>query len=340
MTCFCSARLGSLVASLTLLPPTLHLVPPLPPSLLAVAAGPALGGFGPMPAAQAALTANLTAMASLSASLQAAMGMRLTAAMAPAVQASLQASLAATVQSFQAAGSMLALQAGPLANVTLGLTGLTQLAALVLSVQAAFGIDLRASGALLALQARLDASASAAVQVSAVAAAMAALGLRMDAQGALAANASATALASMVASLPSLSLNLPALLQLSGLVSMVATVQAGLGVNLLAMNAMASLKAALSGLPLAALANLNVTAKAAATAALAAPVPPVPAVPPVALNLQAVASANLAGVPPLAMLLALSANAKLGLPAGSCGQPCPLALLAAPGLSGSASVAA
>lgn len=42
---------------------------------------------------------------------------------------------------------------------------------------------------------------------------------------------------------------------------------------------------------------------------------------------------------PLAMLLKLSADARLGLPPGSCGKPCPLALLAAPAMPALAGVA-
>jgi hypothetical protein len=47
------------------------------------------------------------------------------------------------------------------------------------------------------------------------------------------------------------------------------------------------------------------------------------------LNLAAAASANLSAAASVAMLRQMTAQAQLSMPAGSCGMPCPLALLSA-----------
>jgi hypothetical protein len=346
MTCFCSAQLTSLMGSLKGLPSLAHLVPPVPMNVVA-AAGMAAGApapnlgvqLGASASASAAVVANLSAMASLSAALQTAMGMNLTAAMAPPLQARVQASLAGTVNSFNAAGNLLAPFAELLKRLLQELTGLMHLSSLVLAVRAAFGIDLRASGAMLALQARLNAlatvpaaaSARASAQVSAVGAAMAALGLKMNAQGALSASLSAQALARMTAGLPAIGAHFPLMSLLSAVMAVLDMIKRALGVDLLAANATARLQAVLSAYPLAALAKLQVTANLSPKLALAvnenAKLAAVSK-----LDLRAVGAAHLPAVGPLAMLLKLSADARLGLPAGSCGKPCPLALLGAPAM--------
>jgi hypothetical protein len=357
MSCFCSAQLGSLLGSLALIPPTVGLVPPISLNLIA-AANASLGLDAALSAAvnasvDASLMANLSAMASLSTALQGTLGQNLSAALSASAMASTQARLAATLNAFNANAGPLALQAGSMGKLLLDLSGLANLAGLVLAIKAAFGIDLRASGAFAALQARLAASARmnatasvrASVQVSAVASLMAALGFQANAHGALAVNATAGALAGMMAGLPSMGAGFQPLSVLAALMAMLGAIRLALGVDLRTPTAAFDLRVALSMLPLAALAQLSAAMSAnavtSASAALAASTSAsAGANAMTALDLAATAQANLSGVGQLAMLMSPTLQATLGLPAGSCGQPCPLALLkgvpAMPGLSAAA----
>lgn len=331
MTCFCSAKAGSLLASLRLVPPTLGLVPPISANLgLAMSA--ATGMNLALSAAvnlgvPAAVIANLTAMASLSAATKAAMGVSLTAALPIP---SMRAQLLATINSFNANSGAFTPQLGPLISLQADLAGLANLAGLLLGLKATLGIDLRAPGAIVALQAWLQAPApslAVSAQVSAISSLMATLGLKADAHGALAAGAMAAVAAQLTAGLPALG-NLNLLALLAGLLPMLDAIKLALGVDLRAPNSVVALRAALSLLPLSALAQLSATiavptpslnASLAATANAAAP-----------LDLSAVAAANLSGVAPIAMALQVTALGGLGLPAGECGQPCPLALIQNP----------
>ena len=72
---------------------------------------------------------------------------------------------------------------------------------------------------------------------------------------------------------------------------------------------------------LAASLNVAATANVAASAALNATA---------GLNLAGVVAANLSAVAGISMLLNAMVSGKLGLPAGACGKPCPLALLSGP----------
>src|SRR5262249_55497705 len=142
------------------------------------------------------------------------------------------------------------------------LFGLMQAATAVTAVRANFGLDLRVSGALAALQARFAARASA--QASAAAAAqasmqasmtgmlMARLGVAATAQGALSVNAMAQAMARLGAGLPALTVPAAPLSALSALKAILAAIRNALGVNLLApqANLRASISTALGPLPL------------------------------------------------------------------------------------------
>lgn len=353
MTCLCSAKLGPLMVSLQALPSALSLLPAIPPMPLNVVASASLaltGGLGlgmsASVGAMASVAANLAAMASLSAALDAALGMNLAAALSASMQARVAASLAASIGSFNALAGSLGLHASLLAKLMLELAPLVSLAGLVLAVRTAFGIDLQASGAILALQARLGArvdvkasvTANAAVNVaghaSLTAHLMAALGLKANAAGALSAGVMASATAGLIAGLPPIG-EVSLLAMLSAVMAMVATIQLGLGVNVLLPGALISLQLVLAALPLSALAELNAAASATASAsASAAANVAVSADATAGLDLAGVASVDLAAAGQLVRLLNLMASAKLGLPAGSCGAPCPLALLAHPAAAG------
>lgn len=340
MACFCSVPLGALLGSLPRIPSLAGLVPPMSMSLVATAST----GLGFSPAlnlsavasasASASAVANLSAMASLSAAMQAALGMNLSAALSASAVASTQASLSAAINGFNANGGVLTSLIALLERLLRDLLGLVNLSGLLMSIRAAFNIDMRAPGAIAALQARLAAMASASATVrasahlSAVASLMTALGFQANAQGALAVNAQARATASLLAGVPAFGFGLHPLALLASLLAMLEAILKGLGVNLLAPSAALDLRLALSGLPLQALAQLSaqasVQASATASAALAASVS---ANASASLNLAGTASANLSAATQLSMLLSVMAKGMLGLPAGSCGGPCPLALL-------------
>ena len=143
--------------------------------------------------------ANLSAMAGLQAAVKAAAGLNLCAPVSASAMAQLSATLSAQVHSLNAGGAALNLAMPSLASLLAALASLIQLASLLGTLQARFGLDLRAAGAVPALQARLQAlarasaSARATASASAVASAMAAMGFSANAQGAAALNASAQA---------------------------------------------------------------------------------------------------------------------------------------------------
>lgn len=348
MTCFCSAKTAPLLASLAQVPPTAGLVPPMPPSLMAAVAAsqgvsPALSATVPTGVPPAAL-ANLSAMASLSAATQASMAMPLAAALrGPALPAA-RAQMLSSINSFNANSGALMPQLGQLTSLSQQLSGLAGLSGLMLGVQSALGIDLRAPGAVPALQARLQlppppgamlsAPALPPMQQSSTAALLAALGLKADASGAQAASAMASSTAQLTAGLPAIG-NVGLLAVLAGLLPMLAAIKLALGVDLRAPNSAGPLSAALSTLPLNALAQLGGSMSVAA--------PPLPSLAAsqaasasasanasAALNLSAVAAADLSAVGPLAMLMQATAQGGLGMPPGECGQPCPLAMIGAP----------
>jgi hypothetical protein len=338
MTCVCSLQLRSLLSSLPSIPPLGGLLPPLPPALFpAISAAivpPALAAMPapPLASADAALLANLSTMASLTAAVKATSGLNLALPVPPMALASLQATLTAQINSLNANGGVLNLGVPNLADLLNALTPLMQLAGLVAAVQAAFHLDLRSPGAIAALQARLDATARAAVTarasatatMSAVGMAMASLGYPATPQGAAALTAAMTAMAGWTQRLPVISVNFNALSLLAALLAALAAILSALGVNLRAPNALASLRVALGALPLAGLASLRLTAlaqtqvsmQASASASLVS-----------SLNLMALAQANLGPAARVAVLMRLTALAPLAMPPGSCGQPCPLALI-------------
>ncbi len=348
MVCLCSQELQSLLNSLPSIPPLSGLVPPLPPNLLpAISAAmvvgtPAALPMPPLAKADAALMANLATMANLSAAVRAAAGINLAAPVPPMAMASLQASLAAQINSMNANGAILNPGRPNLAELLRALANLLSIAGLVSSVRAAFGLNLRASGAVPALQARLSASArasasatasaqaSATASLSMVGAAMAALGFPATPQGAVALTASMNAMSGWTQRLPALTVNFNALSLLAALLAALAMIRSALGVNLLAPRALVSLRASLHALPLAALASLNVSALASARASAqlsaAASASAVST-----LGLHAAASTSLLPAARLSVMMRLTAHAPLLLPPGSCGRPCPLALV--PGLA-------
>jgi hypothetical protein len=113
---------------------------------------------------------------------------------------------------------------------------------------------------------------------------------------------------------------------LTAAMGMLAAIVAALGVSLRAPNALASLRVALSTLPLTGLAQLRVNAGGTGTAtgtAMARAQGAANAA--AALNLSAVARANLTAAGRLAVLMRLTANTNFLLaPPGSCSRPCPL----------------
>ncbi len=345
MPCFCSAPLGSLLDSLPRMPPLAGLFPPVSAHLTAAVLAPP--GFTPLPmaaasasaSANAAASANLAVMANLAADLKAALGINLMASLSGSAQASLQASLAATLGSLNAHGSLINPLRDLLERLLRELASLLNLAQLVGAARARFGIDLRAGGAVGALQARLTASASAAASARASAAAsarlsaseslIASLGVQPTVAGVASLRASMQAVARLMASVPAVTVNLGTLSALAALLALLAVIKNALGVNLLAPDASASLRLALGGLPLAALATLQVQASATATASASATASATAAASAhSSLNLAPLARVNLAAA--AAPSLALRASAifpPLLLPAGSCGRPCPVAAL-------------
>jgi hypothetical protein len=342
MPCFCSAQLSSLLGSLSGIPSVAGLVPPISMSLIAaVSAAPPGGSMSARASATASgsLTANLALMANLAASLRATTGMNLLASLGGTAQASLQASLSATINSLNANAGALNLHQGLLDRLLRELAALSNLAGIVGAVRASCGIDLRAAGAIGALQARLAAmaqlnasvrpamAAQAVAQVSAAESLMATLGFPISVQGAAALGASMQALAQLTLALPPITVNLGLLSLLSALMAILAAIRNALGVNLLTANALASLRLALAALPLAALASLQVQSNASAaldaTAAASASAL-------AGLDLSAAATANLSAAASLALVLGLTAqHTALLMPAGTCGSPCPVALLKA-----------
>jgi hypothetical protein len=343
MPCFCSAQLDSLFGSLSAIPSIAGLVPPVSMNLVAaVTAAPGVGASAMASAsATGALTANLALMSSLSASVRASTGMNLLASLSGAAQASLRASLSMTIASLNANGGVLNLHQGLLNRLLNELAALANLARIVGAIRATCGIDLRAAGAIGALQARLAAmaqlhaaarpsmAAHAVAQVSVAESLMTSLGFPISARGAAALGAQMQALSRLTLALPRVTVPLGLLSLLSALMALLAAIRNALGVNLLAANALASLRVALAALPLAALASLQAQAQASASATMSATAT-ASASALAALNLSAASSANLSAAATLALVLGVPAQyGALLMPAGSCGSPCPVALLKA-----------
>ncbi len=336
MPCFCSAQLSSLLPKLSGIPSLAGLVPPIPPLLLPAISPPPLP-VGPAVAtasasANAALAANLAVMASLKADVHAAMGMNLMASLSGPPLASLQASFAQTVGSMNAHTAVLLPYQDLLSRLLQELANLMRLAGLVTAVQARFGINLRAAGAIPLLQARMtalaraqaSARATATAHASAMASMMAALGFALTPAGASALGVSMQALARVGMTAPPLTANLGLMSLLSALMAMLQAIRNALGVNMLAANAVATLRATLGTLPLGALASLQAQASAMASATASASASASASMP--ALNLRAAARANMLPASRLALAMRLAVHANmLMLPAGQCGKPCPVA---------------
>ena len=348
MACLCSLQLGSLLNSLPSIPSTAGLVPAIPLPVVV-----AMNGIGPpavtaqpsasmaaaaAASAQAGLTANLAAMASFSTAAKAAMGVNLAAPLSASAHAGLQAALAANVQSLNASGPVLLAGLPGLAALIGALANLVRLLGVLAGARATFGIDVRAPGAIAALQAALDASAgasasgaaaaTAAANASAVASLMATMGFAANAQGAASASAAATAMSRLTLGVPPITANFNALSLLSAVMGILTAIVTALGVDLRAPNALASLRIVLSTLPLTALAQLRVnaagTTSARATAAATVKAQSAASAA-AALDLSAVARANMTAAGQLAVLMRLTANANfLLVPPGACNQPCPL----------------
>lgn len=341
MPCFCSAQLDSLLPSLSRIPSLAGLLPPIPALLLPALCPPTLA-VGPAAftaSANASLTSNLAIMMSLRADVKAAMGMNLMACLASGpLQASLQASLSQTIGSMNANSGMLLPYQDLLSRLLRELADLMRLAGVVMAARATFGIDLRAAGAVPMLQARIAAMARAQAQATgrlaiaaprlgAAASMMASLGFPATPAGALSLGASMQALSRLTLGLPVLTANLSVLSLLAALLAMLKSILSALGVNMLAANAMTSLRLSLGALPLAALASMQLQANANASASIsAAASASLSAL--AALNLRAATGANLVPAGRLAVAMQLAANANmLMLPAGQCGRPCPVAAL-------------
>ena len=333
MSCLCSLRLASLLNSLPL-PPPAALLPPFPLQLMAavnLAAGapPVMLSAQASATAQAALLARLSLMANLTASARAAMGVNLALPLSAQATASLQATLSAHIGSLNANAGLLNQRLPDLLALLRALANLLHWVGLIGALRAAFGIDLRLPGAVAALQARLSATAtataSATVSASAVASLMATMGFAANAQGALKLTAAMRAASRLTLALPRLALHVNVLGLLAALLAALAALLSALRVDLRAPNAMLSLRAAISGLPIAALMNLRLAATATATASAAAAARAAAAA---SLNLAAAARVNLSAAASASLVMQLTANGSfLMLPPGSCGQPCPLALI-------------
>lgn len=344
MACLCSLQLGSLLNSLPSIPSTAGLVPSIPLPLVAAMSGIAMpaatatssASMAAAASAQAGLAANLAAMASFAAAAKAALGVNPTAALSASARAALQSSLAANVQSLNASGPVLQARLPQLAALIGAQANLMRLLGVLAGARATFGIDLRAPGAIAALQAALNASAHASASgtaavaatgtASAVASLMASMGFAANAQGAASLNGAATAMSRLTLGVPPITANFQALSLLAAAMGMLAAIVATLGVSLRAPNALASLRVALGTLPLTALAQLRVSAMGKATATVTATARAQGAAnAAAALNLSAVARADLTAAARLAVLMRLTANANFLLaPPGSCSRPCPL----------------
>ena len=165
MACICSLPFGSLLTSLPSLPNLTGLIPAMPLQLV-LAINAALNvsplalsaNLSATATAQASLTANLAIMASLVAAVKAAMNLNLALPLSVSAMAHLRANLSANIHSMNAHGLMLGLALPNLMALLLSLLPLIHLMGIVVGARLAFGIDLRAPGAVLALQAALSAS--------------------------------------------------------------------------------------------------------------------------------------------------------------------------------------
>ena len=258
------------------------------------------------------------------------MGMNLLASLSGPPLVSMQASFAETIGSLNTHGPLLVPYQDLLSKLLQELANLARLASLVTTVNARFGIDLRATGAIPMLQARMTAlaraqasgRAAATAHASAMATMMASLGFAATSAGASALGVSMQALARMGMAVPRLTASPQPLSLLAALLALLQAIRNALGVNMLAANAMATLRRTLGTLPLSALASLQVQASATANASAHAAMPP--------LNFRAAARANMLPASRLALAMRVAAHASpLMLPAGQCGKPCPVAAVKA-----------
>ena len=341
MTCLCPLQLNHLMGSLPTAPSLASLIPVIPLHVTA-AVNASLPGFVPslsvqaMASAQLSAVANLSTMLALSAAVHAALGVNLNAPLSLTAVAQVSEHLSANIGTLNGSSIALNLAIPGLAALLAALAGLLPVIGLVAGVQAALGINLRLPGAVVALQAHLNASARLAAhanlsaRVSATETMMMRMGFAFNAQGVLAASASAQAMARLMVGLPPIRVNIQALSLLAALLALLAALLSILKVDLRAPNALFQLQVALSALPLAAIAqlqvcetvsahvNAQVNASAVASACAAA-----------GLNLSAIAQANLGVAARVSLMMQLMAQGNfMLLPAGACGLPCPMELVA------------
>jgi|GEM_PF-5080671 len=358
MSCTCLAALKNALAGLLGLEPITIKIPlDLPKMMLGASA---LGSLNAMASASMSaslsaalslglpsLSLNVSAMAKLSAAAAAMMAMQTTLGLNLSASASLSAALAMQMGSlkFNLMG-LLAMLAGIDIPAVMALG---KLAAMVSAFKLGLGVDLMLPGAsmklslaisaALALSAQLGLGAGSAklailAQFAAVANLAASLGINLGAPGAMASLTAALKLAASL-SLPSISLPMPGMGSLIGLLMALANIQSAFGINLLMPGGMMQLKLALGGLTLPSLAMSAKLSEAIKLGAMMASVMPA-----LSANLSAIASLNMSavmklalGLPnfgPISLMASLVASAKLGaglnllMPPGSCSSSCPV----------------
>ena len=129
--------------------------------------------------------------------------------------------------------------------------------------------------------------------------------------------------------LPALGVPAATMGALNAVMAMIAAIRNALGVNLLAPNARAGVRAAMGSVPFAALSQLSlpVAANAGTTAQAQASISQVASAQAAAsLNLQGVSRADFRALAGASMTMRLAASASgLLMAPGTCGQPCPVA---------------
>ena len=264
------------------------------------------------------------------------MGVNLLASLSGPPLVSMQASFAETIGSLNTHGPLLLPYQDLLSRLLQELANLARLAALVTTVHARFGIDLRSPGAIPLLQARMSAVARAQASArvaavahgSAMATMMASLGFAATPAGASALGVSMQALARVGMAAPQMTVSPQPLSLLAALMALLQAIRDALKVNMLAANALTTLRRTLGALPLSALAGLHAQASAMATATAAANISARVAMP--VLNFRTAARANMLPASRLALAMRVAAHGNpLMLPAGQCGKPCPVAAVKA-----------
>jgi hypothetical protein len=228
------------------------------------------------------------------------------------------------------------------------------LAAAIANINAAFGVNLMLPGAMVALQAKLDAMATLSASLMAGSPMMTpALGNLMQLAAAASATArmqasimSSVAMAGLAASLKLMAqIQLPTMavssMDLGTIVNMLMAltgIQSTFGVNMLSVNAALRLQAAIQGLPLAAIAQLKISESLMAMATLGTALSPLKpllgmsltasATASIAASLQAMAAIRLPGLAPISLMATLVAQMNgLGFPAlasSACSPSCPV----------------